>query len=125
MRVAVVVFGILVVLEGVLLLVKPEVYSKAVAILSKGKLVYIAALLKIVVGVFMLVAAMSCNRQMIMIVLGLLAGGTGVTMLGISQIKLKKIFEWWSVRPKFVIRVLGILAMAVGGLIIYAAGMPQ
>jgi hypothetical protein len=28
-------------------------------------------------------------------------------------------------RPKFIVRFLGIVAMAVGGLIIYAAGMPK
>ena len=125
MRIAVVVFGILIALEGILLLVKPQIYGKVAGFFAKGKLVYIAALLKVAFGVFMLVAAMSCDRQLIMIVMGLIAGGAGVTMLGLGQGKLKKIFEWWSSRPKFVIRILGILAMAIGGLILYAAGMPK
>jgi len=35
MRIAVLVFGILIILEGVLLLVKPQVYSKAAAGMPK------------------------------------------------------------------------------------------
>jgi len=125
MRVAVIVFGILIALEGVLLLVKPQVYGKAAAFFAKGRLMYIAALLKIAIGVFLLIATTSCDRKLIMIILGLIAGGSGVTMLGLNKVKLKKMFEWWSVRPKIVIRIMGILAMTIGGLIIYAAGMPK
>lgn len=125
MRVAVLVFGILIVLEGVLLLVKPQVYNKAAAFFAKGRLMYAAAIIKIAIGVFLLVAATRCERQLIIILLGLIAGGSGVIMLGLDKVKLKKMFEWWSVRPKIVVRVLGILAMALGGLIIYSATIPK
>ena len=125
MRVAVFVFGILMVLDGVLLLVKPQLYNKTAAFLAKGRLMYAAALFKLAVGVFLLVAATSCDRKLIMIILGLIAGGSGVTMLGMGKEKFKKMLEWWSLRPKIVIRIIAILAMAVGGLIMYAAGMPE
>ncbi|MBW8015464.1 MAG: hypothetical protein FVQ82_04695 [Planctomycetes bacterium] len=125
MRVAVLVFGILIVLEGILFLVKPLLYSKVVAFFARGRLMYISALLKIAVGVFLFVAVMSCDRKLIIIILGLIASGTGVTMLGMHKVKLKRMYEWWSLRPKFIIRILAILAIAVGGLIIYAAGMPK
>ena len=125
MRIAVIIFGVLMGLEGVLLVVKPQVYGKAAAFFAKGRLMYIAAMLKLAVGVFLLVAATSCDRKLIMIILGLIAGGSGVTMLGMPKVKLKKMFEWWSVRPKIVIRVMGIVAIGIGGLVIYAAGMPK
>ena len=125
MRIAVLVFGVLIVLEGVLLVVKPQVYGKVAAFFAKGRLMYIAALLKLACGIFLLVAATSCDRKMIMIILGVIAGGSGVAMLGLNKVKLKKMFEWWSVRPKIVIRILGIVTIAIGGLIIYAAGMPK
>ncbi|MCF7956641.1 MAG: hypothetical protein K9M75_12630 [Phycisphaerae bacterium] len=125
MRVAVIVFGILVVLEGILLVVKPQVYSRLAAFFAKGRLMYLAALLKIAVGVFLLIATTSCDRKLIMIILGLISGGSGVIMLGLGRVKLKKMFEWWALKPKIVIRIMGILAMAIGGLIIYAAGMPK
>jgi len=125
MRVAVLVFGILIVLEGILLLVKPQIYNKAAAFFAKGRLMYVAALLKLACGVFLLVSATSCDRKIIMVVLGLIAAGYGVLLFGIDKLKLKKKFEWWSLRPKYVVRIIAILAIAVGGLIIYAAGMPK
>jgi uncharacterized protein YjeT (DUF2065 family) len=125
MRVAVFVFGILIVLEGVLILVKPQVYAKAAIFFSKARLMYIAALLKIAVGVFLLISMTDCEHKLIITILGLIAAGSGVTMFGMGKGKLKKMFEWWSMRPKFIVRFLGIVAMAIGGLIIYAAGMPQ
>ena len=125
MRVAVLIFGILIVLEGVLLLIKPQLYNKAAAFFSKGRLMYIAALLKLACGVFLLIATTSCDHKLIMIVLGLAAAGYSVTLFVTDKLKLKKKFEWWSLRPKYVVRILAILAIAVGGLIIYAAGMPK
>ncbi len=125
MRFAVWVLGILIALEGVVLLFKPQLYSKVAAFFAKGRLMYISALLKIAFGVFLLISATDCQKKLIIIILGLIAAGSGVTMLGMQKEKLKKMFVWWSVRPKIVIRILGILAIAIAALILYAAGMPK
>jgi len=125
MRVAVLVLGILIVLEGILLVVKPEIYSKVAGYFAKGKLMRIVSLVKIAFGVFLLIAATSCDRKWIVIVLGLIYAGAGVIMFGVEKEKLKKMFQWWAIRPKIIVRFLGILAAALGGLIIYAAGMPK
>ncbi len=125
MRVAVFVLGIIIALEGIILLFKPQLYSKVAAFFAKGRLMYISALLKVAFGVFLLVSATDCEKKIIIIVIGLIAAGSGVTMLGMSKIKLKKMFQWWAVRPAIIIRILGIMATALAALILYAAGMPK
>jgi hypothetical protein len=125
MRFAVWVFGILIALEGVLLVLKPQVYTKVATFFAKGRLMYIAALLKVAFGVFLLISVTQCQNRLIMIILGLIAAGSGVTMLGMDKKKLKKMYEWWAVRPAIIIRLMGIFAMAIAALILYAAGIPQ
>lgn len=125
MRFAVWIFGILIALEGVLILVKPMIYSKAAKFMAKGKLIYVSALLKTAFGVFLLVSATDCQNKLIIIILGLITAGSGVTMLGMEKNKLKKMFEWWAVRPAIVIRIMGLLAIAISVIILYAAGIPE
>lgn len=125
MRFAVWIFGILIALEGVLLIVKPQIYTKVAAFFAKGRLMYIAALLKIAFGVFLLISVTDCQNKLIMVILGLIAAGSGVTMLGMDKGKLKKMFTWWSVRPPIIVRILGLLAIAIAALILYAAGIPK
>ena len=125
MRTAVFAIGILIILEGILLLLKPIVYTKLTAFFAKGRLMYIAALLKLAFGVFLLVAATSCQQKLIMIILGLIAAGSGVTMMGMPKEKIKKMFQWWALRSNITIRIIAILAIAIGSLIVYAAGLPK
>lgn len=125
MRFAVWILGIIIVIEGLIILIKPLLYKNVAAFFSKSKLMVISALIKTAFGVFLLVAATSCQNKLIIIILGLISAGSGVTMLAAKMEKLNKFYLWWSTRPNLVIRIMGLPAIAVGGLMIYAAGTPE
>ena len=125
MRFAIWALAILIVLEGIVLLIKPQFYAKFAGFFTKGKLPFIAALLKAAFGVFLLIAATSCDIPLIIIILGLITAGAGFTMMGMESGKLKKMFQWWIERPFWAVRIMAIAAIAIAALMLYAAGIPQ
>jgi drug/metabolite transporter (DMT)-like permease len=125
MRFAVWIFGILIAVEGVLLIVKPQLYNKIAVYLAKSKFTRLAPFLKTIIGIFLLVAVTSCERKVIVLIMGLLAAIVGASMQGMEKEKLKTMYEWCSVRPPIMVRLMGVATIAVAALLLYAAGIPQ
>ena len=121
MRVIILIIGAMIGVEGIGLLVKPGIYPGMLEFLAKGKLIYGAAVLKIVFGVVFLMLALHCTVPWIIIVFGLLTCLAGVLMFVIKLDKLKACFNWGRRRSQTTFRLLGVIALAIGGIIIYAA----
>ncbi len=114
--------GILIVLEGVLLLIKPDWMQKAIRFFTKGKMLYLAALLRLVLGVLFLVSARECDKQpWIIFGFGILLLLAGAVMFVIRLDKLKAYLNWWLQRSLITIRLLSIIAFVIGGVIFWAA----
>ncbi len=114
------VIGIVIVLWGIWIVVKPGVV-KAILTRLKGPLIYIPALLRIALGVVFLVSARECQYKWIVIAFGVLFFAAGIGMFMIKPARLRAFFERWANRAPLTIRVLGIIAAAIGGVIAYAA----
>lgn len=114
------VIGIVIVLWGIWIVIKPGVV-KAILTHLKGPLVYVPALLRIALGVVFLVSARECQFKWIVIAFGILFFAAGIGMFMIKPAKLQAFFERWANRAPLTIRVLGIIAAAIGGVIAYAA----
>ena len=113
--------GILIVLEGILLLIKPVWMQKAIRFFAKGKTLYLAALLRLVLGIIFLVSATSCTHYWVIIGFGILLLLAGAVMFVIRLDKLKAYLNWWLQRSLITIRLLSIIAFIIGGVIIWAA----
>jgi hypothetical protein len=87
----------------------------------KGKLIYVAALLKSAIGIVLLISALSCNKPWIVITFGLLALFAGILMLTSKIEKTRAFLDWWRQLSLTTFRVFGIIAIALGGILIYAA----
>ena len=114
------VIGIVIVLWGIWIVIKPGVV-KAILTRIKGPLIYVPAILRIVMGVVFLVSARECQFKWIIIAFGILFFAAGIGMFMIKPAKLKAFFERWANRAPLTIRILGIIAAAIGGVIAYAA----
>lgn len=114
------VIGIVIVLWGIWIVIKPGVV-KAILTHLKGPLVYVPALLRIALGVVFLVSVRGSKREWIIMAFGILFFAAGIGMFMIKPAKLQAFFERWANRAPLTIRVLGIIAMAIGGVIAYAA----
>ena len=71
-----------------------------------------------------LITATSCKKPAIIIILGIIACAAGVAMFSMPLAKLKGFLNWWGKRPDCFLTLLGVLAVFLGVLIIYAAGLP-
>ena len=120
MNKVVLIIGILIILWAIWIVVKPGVV-KAILTRLKGPLVYVPGLLRIALGVVFLVLARDCRNKWIIMTFGVIFFAAGIGMFMIKPAKLQAFFERWANRAPLTIRLLGIIAAAVGGIIAYAA----
>ena len=114
------VIGIVIVLWGIWIVIKPGVV-KAILIRIKGPLIYVPGLLRIALGVVFLVSARDCQYKWVVIAFGVIFFAAGIGMFMIKPARLKTIFERWANRAPLTIRMIGIIAAAIGAVIAYIA----
>ena len=120
MEKVILVIGILIGLCGVVALIRPDFYRKALKFFMHGKLVYIAAGLRIVLGVVFLISALSCSIPWIIIIFGILFLAAGITMFAVKLEKLKNMLDWFGQRSPLAIRLFAVIALVIAGIILYA-----
>ncbi|HEG43931.1 hypothetical protein LCGC14_1683900 [marine sediment metagenome] len=121
MRKIIMVIGVLIILEGIAFLIKPGWYRNAAKTFMSERTVYIGPVLKIVFGMLFLVSALSCHIKSIIIALGVLMIAGGITGLILPKAKIISFIEWWTKRSDLVMRIIAIVAIALGGLVMWAA----
>lgn len=120
MNKVILVIGIVIILWGIWIVIKPGVV-KAILTRLRGPLVFVPGLLRIALGVVFLVLARDCRNKWIIMAFGVIFFAAGIGMFMIKLAKLKTFFDRWANRAPLTIRILGIIAAAVGGIIAYAA----
>ena len=115
------IIGVLIILESIAFLVKPNWYRKAAKVFMSEKIIYLAPVLKILFGGLFLVSALSCSIPWVIIVLGVLMLAGGITGLILPKAKIISFIEWWTRRTDLVMRMIAIVAIAIGGLVMWGA----
>ena len=115
--------GILIIIEGLSILVWPASYRKAVDVFLKGKMIYLAAIIKIALGAVFLMAVTDCRQgwKWVIFLIGLLMCMGSTATFFIKLEKLKLLLGWFQRRSNFFYRLLAIFATALGAVIAYAA----
>lgn len=114
-------FGIVVVVFGVIFLLKPDVIRPYMDFWTKGKRIYTAAVLNLIIGIILLLAASQCRLAWLIALIGIWGIIKGVILFVLGPEKLKSRIEWWKGRPVGILRLAALLCLAIGALIIYAA----
>jgi len=115
------IIGLLMVIEGVIFIIKPDIYAKLVKwFIEKNFFIKLVALIKLAIGVLFLILANSCKLPIIIIALGLLICAGSITVLLIDTEKTKKILSLWSNRPMTVYRLTAVALVLLGALLLYA-----
>lgn len=112
--------GIIIAGMGVSFLLKPKMMVRFIAFWEKGRRLYIAGILRIVFAIILLFSASQCKSVGIVLTLGILflIGGIIIFTLGLK--KLKSILKWWAGKSPLVFRLLGLIALGIGILLLYA-----
>ena len=115
------IMGGLMIIEGIVLLIRPAVYPKLVSFFTKGKFMYIALVLKAAIGIVFLISALSCKIPWIIITFGLLILFGSLWMFTLKPEKLKGFLSWLEQRSPSFFRAMGLVALFLGVILIYAA----
>jgi len=115
--------GILMICMGLANLINPILMKKMISFWKQGKRIYAGGLLRVLFGIiFLLASSYSQVRQpCVLAVLGVLMILGGMLIFILGPEKMKAILGWWDKKPASVLRLIAILALAIGTLVIYSA----
>ena len=115
--------GIVIVVVGIVYLLRPDVMKWLIEFLKQGKRIYLAGLIRLALAVIFLLRAGSpeCEIRWVIAVFGILflIGGLLIFILGPQ--KIRRILDWYQKQSVLLLRVLAVLALAIGAIIIYSA----
>ena len=114
-------FGIAIVVMGIVFLANPKALKQYMAFWRHQKRLYIGGILSLLFGVIFLLAAAQCRLAGVIVVLGVWAIIKGVLLFTLGQKRLNAYLDWWLKRSTSAARLLGIIALVLGILVIYSA----
>lgn len=121
MAVAVRVVGIVFVFASLVYLLKPDVMKRILEFFKKGKRLYIAGLIRFALAIVFLLAARECDITWVIVVFGILFLIEGLLIFILGPEKIRAMIDWWQKQSVLLLRVIAVIALAIGGVIIYSA----
>ncbi len=113
--------AILLVIDAILILFRPDLLKKYAAIMAEGVKIYIAAVLKAVVGtVFLFGVSDRCTLPQVIMIFGILAIAGAVFIIALPQ-KARAITKWIAVKNIFILRLFAIIYLLVAAILVYSA----
>ena len=113
--------GVICVAVGILYMLRPDVPRRLMEFFKKGSRMYLVGVIRFALAVVFLVGADRCRHKWVIVGFGIvfLISGLLVFMLGAKR--LRAMTDWFGKRPALLLRVLGVIALAVGAVICYSA----
>ena len=118
MVIAVNVFGVVMIGIGIGLLVSPTSIRPLITFWGKGKRLYLAALIRVVMGtIFILVAEQSIWPE-VLLVFGVLmfVGAAVIVALGLERAK--RVVCWWGKRSPAFLWFMGLIVLVIGAMLL-------
>ena len=112
--------GLLIGILGIVLIVYPEWIKKLMAFWKEGSHVYWAAMVRLVIGVILLIAASRAAQPMMAATLGILFLVSGVIIFVMGAEEGKKLIAFWESQPSLVLRLLAVFVVVFGTLVFFA-----
>jgi len=120
MKWAVPIIGILIIIEAVAILLKPQLAYKLIDFLARGKRLYLRAPVRLILAVILLLCASQSKLPAVITILGILFLIAGIAEITISLDRQKKILAWWRRKPPAFLRIAAIIILLLGVALIYA-----
>jgi len=99
---------------GVLFALKPDHFRKYIMFWRREKMLRWGSLAAFFLGIFLLSYAAQCQMPAFSYVLGTLCLVKSVLLFVLGAERINKIFDWWETQPARVLRMAGLLVVAVG-----------
>lgn len=114
-------FGIVMIVMGSIFLMNPKALKQYISFWKQEKRLRVGGIVAILFGIVFLIAAPQCRMAWPIAVLGIWSIIKGALLLTLGQKKIYAYFDWWLDKSISVSRFLGLIALALGALIIYSA----
>jgi len=115
------IIGVVLVLLGVLYTARPEIIKKMIAFFTKGKRIYIAGLIRLVLAIVFLIASGQSRIPAVIITLGILFLLGAFLIFVLGPVRIRPMLEWWQKQSILLLRILSVITILIGALAIYAA----
>jgi uncharacterized membrane protein HdeD (DUF308 family) len=113
--------GVVIVGMGTLITLNPGVFKAVINFWKKDKRIYLAGVARLVLGAIFLLASPACKLPVVMATLGVLVIIGGILIFVIGPARMRTIFSWWEARPPVAMRLMGLVALAIGATVIFSA----
>lgn len=121
MNTVVKIIGTVIVCVGFGYLLKPGLLRAVLAFFKKGVRLYLAAIVRFALAVVFLLAARECEMPWVITAFAVLFLISGLLIVALGLKRVKGILDWYLEQPILLLRILAVIAMAVGLIIVYAA----
>jgi len=111
---------ILLVLDAIIIIIRPDYVKRYIGMLAQGAKIYIAAVLKAVVGVIFLFGADRSTVPWVIVTFGILAMSGAVFIIALPQ-KSRAMTAWFASKNTLTLRFFAIIYLLIGGFLVYAA----
>ena len=118
---AVLLFGVVIVLACIFLLIRAQQLSVFAERILATRWIYLAALLRLLVGAAMIASAQAFKYSQVITLLGWLLALGGVVLVAVPQPVWVNLAGRLADLPLSVVRLLLVLGLCFGGFIVYAA----
>ena len=114
-------FGIVIVVMGIIFLINPKALKQYISFWKQEKRLRIGGVVTIPLGIIFLIAAPQCRLTGFITVLGIWCIIKGVLLLTLGQKKIYVYLDWWLNKPTLATRFLSLIVLAFGALVFYSA----
>lgn len=118
MLILVILIGVYMIVIGNIILFDPKVFNRVIAFFMHGKKIYMAGILRILLGAIFLLAAPDSRLKGVLITLGILVFAGGLLIFVLGEKRIRTMVSWIEKKPPVFARVWGIIAIGMGVLII-------
>jgi hypothetical protein len=113
--------GLVIAAIGIAFMIKPGAMNRIIEFFKKGKRLYIAAPVRLAFAVVFLLGARECKHFWVIFAFGILFLITGIMVLLLGPKRLIPVLEWWLKQPTLLLRLMALIALALGVVIIISA----
>ena len=121
MDVVVKIIGIVFIFMTSVYFLKPDVMKRIIEFFKQGRRMYFAGLIRFALAIVFLVGARECKRFWVIFAFGILFIISGLLVFIIPLEKIKAYIGWWQKKPALLLRLMALIALAIGAVIIYSA----
>jgi hypothetical protein len=121
MDLAVKIVGVILICMGLLFLLKPGAVKALTRFFGQDKRIYIGGVVRLVLAILFLLSATGCKHPWIVGVFGIVFLLAGLIIFLSGPTKLKPMLTWFLGRSPVWSRIIGVVILAFGAVIVYAA----